>query len=529
MKPSEPAAAAEATQDADVRREIRELRLLFEISQQLDRHVDLRDVLEPVLGAMATHMGLLRGALWLLDQAAGEVFIDVAHGLSDSQRLRGRYKIGEGITGRVVETGEPAIVPRIGDDPDFLDRAGGRRGHSDGDHSFVCVPIKLEGAVIGTLSADRRYDPRISLDGDVKLLRIVASMIAEAVRLRTALHEERRALIEENARLQRALQSRFQPANIIGTSKAMRSVYELMSQVCRSDTTVLLRGESGAGKELIANAIHYNSPRAGKPFIKVNLAALPDSVIESELFGHEKGAFTGALAQRKGRFELAHGGTIFLDEIGDLSPATQVALLRVLQEREFERVGGSVTIRTDVRVIAATNRDLEQLMRDGGFREDLYYRLNVFPIHAPALRERPTDIPLLVDFFVEKYAKGTGRSVKRVSTPAIDMLMKYHWPGNVRELENCVERAVLLCTDEVIRAHHLPPTLQTADGSGTTYTGTLESALETFERELIVDALKNARGNMAEAARSLGVTERVIGLRVKRFGLNWRDHRPPRG
>ncbi|RPH46809.1 MAG: sigma-54-dependent Fis family transcriptional regulator, partial [Planctomycetota bacterium] len=278
-------------------------------------------------------------------------------------------------------------------------------------------------------------------------------------------------------------------------------------------------------KELVAHAIHYNSDRAGKPFIRVNCAALPETLVESELFGHEKGAFTGALAVRQGRFELANGGTIFLDEVGDFSPATQVKLLRVLQEREFERVGGNSPMKTDVRVIAATNRDLEAMITEGKFRQDLYYRLNVFSIHLPALRERKADILLLSDFFVEKYSKANRRSVKRISTPAIDMLMAYHWPGNVRELENCIERAVLVSNDEVIHGYHLPPTLQTAEASGTVTAGPLQAALDNVEREMITEALKSCRGNMAKAARILGMTERLMGLRVKKHGVDSRRFR----
>jgi Nif-specific regulatory protein len=257
----------------------------------------------------------------------------------------------------------------------------------------------------------------------------------------------------------------------------------------------------------------------------VNCAALPEGVIESELFGHEKGAFTGALSSRKGRFELAQGGTLFLDEIGDLSPAMQIKLLRVLQEREFERVGGTATIKADVRVITATNRTLEELVEKGLFRQDLYYRLNVFPIHIPPLRERKTDILLLADFFAERYSQRNNKNVRRISTPAIDMLMAYHWPGNVRELENCVERAVLLSDNGVIHGHHLPPTLQTAEASGTVQRGTLRSALDGVERELLVEALKSARGNMSAAAGSLGITERIMGLRVRKYRIQARRFR----
>lgn len=508
-----------------VKREIKELWLLFEISQILDRSMDLRNVAAPMLEAISKHMGMVRGTLTLLNRESGEIFIEAAHGMSASQVERGKYRPGEGVTGMVVETGKPAVVPHISDEPLFLDRTQSRKGVRKEDISFICVPIKLGNEVIGALSADRLFEEGVSLDEDVRLLSIITSMIARAVRLRQSLEEERHRLLEENMRLQHQLKERFRPANIVGNSKVMQGVYDLIAQVTKSETTVLIRGESGTGKELVAQAIHFNSLRANKPFVKVNCGALPESIVESELFGHEKGAFTGAIATRKGRFELAHGGTIFLDEVGDLSPTTQIKLLRVLQEKEIERVGGSVTIRTDVRVIAATNRDLERLIDEGKFRQDLYYRLNVFPIHVPPLEERRTDIPLLADFFVERYSKANHKNVVRISTPAIDMLMSYHWPGNVRELENCVERAVLLSTDSVIHAHHLPPTLQTAEASGTSMKGTLEGMLEAVERDLILDALKAARGNRAKAARALGITERIMGLRVKKYGLTPKQFR----
>ncbi len=389
------------------------------------------------------------------------------------------------------------------------------------------MPIKLGREVIGALSADRPASSAAALQDDARILSVVASLIAQAVRLRQSAQEERERLVEENLRLQDELKDRFRPSNIIGNSKAMEEVYQLIAQVSASDTTVLLRGESGTGKELVAHALHYASRRAAKPFIKVNCAALPEGVIESELFGHEKGAFTGAVAARKGRFELAQGGTLFLDEIGDLSAGMQIKLLRVIQEKEFERVGGTATIKADVRLIAATNRELENLIEKESFRQDLYYRLNVFPIHIPPLRERRTDILLLADFFAERYSRQNHKNVRRISTPAIDMLMAYHWPGNVRELENCIERAVLLSDDDVIHGHHLPPTLQTAEASGTIPRGTLRVTLERVEKELLVEALKSSRGNMAAAAASLGVTERIMGLRVHKYGITSKRFRSP--
>ncbi|GHT89040.1 hypothetical protein FACS1894137_17770 [Spirochaetia bacterium] len=312
---------------------------------------------------------------------------------------------------------------------------------------------------------------------------------------------------------------------ILGTSNAMRTVHGMLCQVAPSDATVLITGESGTGKELIAAEIHRLSKRAGAPLVRVNCAAIPESLIESELFGHERGAFTGADKLRKGRFEMAHGGSLFLDEIGELSPQVQVKLLRFLQEREFERVGGSATIKVDVRLITATNRNPEEALKSGRFREDLYYRLSVFPLRIPPLRERKSDIILLADYFAEKYANKNGKLIKRISTPAIDLLTSYSWPGNVRELENAIERAVILSKDQVIHSYDLPPSLQSAVSTNTEPTATLEAALSRLEKELIVEALKIADGNMAAAARQLGITERQMGLRVRHYGINRRLYR----
>jgi Nif-specific regulatory protein len=504
----------------EIRREINELSLLFEISQILESTMDLRDVVRPVLKTISTYTGTVRGVISLLNRKTGEISIEEAVGLSSNQQKRGRYRLGEGITGKVVQSGRPAIIPRISDEPLFLDKTRAREHIDWDDISFLCVPIKIGNDVIGTLSVDRLFSDEATLEEDLRLFSVIASMISQAVKIRQHAQEEKQKLLEENIRLQEELKHRYHPTNIIGNSNEMQEVYNLIRQVAESETTVLLRGESGTGKELVAHAIHYASGRSHRPFIKVNCAALPETIIESELFGHEKGAFTGALHQRKGRFELAHGGTLFLDEIGDLSMTTQIKMLRVLQEKEFERVGGVETIKTDVRIVAATNRNLEELISQSRYREDLYYRLNVFPIHIPPLRERKTDILLLADHFIEKYGKSTGKNVRRVSTPAIDMLMAYHWPGNVRELENCIERAVVMSNDDVIHGHHLPPTLQTAEASGTTLRETLDEVLDSIEREMLIEALKSSRGNMARAARLLGISERRMGLRINKHGID---------
>jgi Nif-specific regulatory protein len=359
-------------------------------------------------------------------------------------------------------------------------------------------------------------------ESQLKFLNIVSSMIAQALNVQRMVEEERARLLDENTHLRQELRERYDFSNIIGTSGPTRQMYEQVAQVAQTNTTVLIRGESGTGKELIAHAIHYNSLRAKKPFIKVSCAALPETLIESELFGYEKGAFTGATTRKKGRFEMAEGGTLFLDEIGDINPGTQVKLLRVLQEREFERLGGTDTVKVNVRLIAATNKDMERAIAESAFREDLYYSLNVFMIFVPSLRERKADLLLLADHFLEKFSREHSKVIKRISTPAIDMLMAYHWPGNVRELENALERAVLVCDGAVIHSHHLPPTLQTADSSGTVTRVSLKDAVAGFERDLIQDALKTTRGNRAKAARLLDTTERILNYKVRAYAVDVR-------
>lgn len=494
----------------------RELHLLYHVSSLLDTSLDLREIVNPVLDALAEHMDMNYGTLTLLNRKTGDIMIEAAHGLSPQQARRGRYKLGEGVTGQVILSGEPAIIPRKSESPLILDKT--RRGKA-ADTSFICVPIKVGQEVVGALSVDRPFSAETHLKEDARLLSIVASLIAQAVKLRRAAQEERDRLAEENARLKQELRERFRPSNIVGNSHEMQLVYDQIAQVSKSNTTVLILGETGTGKELVAHAIHYNSDRADKPFVKAHCAALPENLIESELFGHVKGAFTGAIADRKGRFETANGGTLFLDEIGDIPPAIQIKLLRVLQEREFERVGDTKTIKVNVRLVAATNRNLQEMAAQGKFREDLFYRLNVFPIFVPPLRTRKADVVLLADFFLEKYAKEQGKRVRRLSSAVIDMLMAYHWPGNVRELENCIERAVLVAEGDVIHPYHMPPTLQTAEASGATATGSLKERVDAFERDLIVDALKSTRGNMAAAARNLETTQRIFGYKVHQYGI----------
>jgi Nif-specific regulatory protein len=508
-----------------VMKKIEELTLLYEISKALNVSLDLRKSLYKVLDILATSTGMQRGTITILNPVRDEIRIEVAHGLSKAAMEKGKYKLGEGITGRVIETGKALVVPKISDEPLFLNRTATRRAARDEELSFVCVPIKKGTQVVGALSVDRPFDETYSLQDAQRLLSIIAAIIAQYVINLETIQMEKEQLREENRRLQQELANRFRITNIVGNSNKMRDVFQMISQVCRSNATVLIRGESGTGKELTANAIHYNSLRAKNPFVKVNCAALPSNLIESELFGHEKGAFTGAIRQKRGKFELANKGTIFLDEIGSVGSDVQVKLLRVLQEREFERVGGYETIKVDVRIIAATNKNLEKAVEEESFRSDLYYRLNVFPIYMPPLRERKTDILLLADYFLEKYTKENQKDIRRFSTPAIDMLVQYHWPGNVRELENCIERAVLLCEEGVIHSYHLPPTVQTAEESDTLPGRSLEDAVANIEREMVIDALKTTRGNMAKAAQLLKTTERKFAYKTRKYGVDYRIYR----
>jgi Nif-specific regulatory protein len=379
--------------------------------------------------------------------------------------------------------------------------------------------------VIGALSVDLVLQELKPLDEDVRFLTIISSLIAQKVALLDKIQREKEQLSEDNLRLRKELSKKYSFSNIIGNSRKMQEVFYLITQVAKSTANVLLLGESGTGKELVANAIHYNSLRAGKPLIKVNCAALPANLVEAELFGYEKGAFTGASRQKEGKFELANGGTIFLDEIGALALESQGKLLRVLQERELERLGATKTIKVNVRLIAATNKDLAAEVEGGSFREDLFYRLNVYPIYLPPLREREADVLMLADYFLEKYATEYNKDIKRISTPAIDALVQYHWPGNVRELENCMERSVLLCDDQVIHSYHLPPTLATAEQTGTQQSQSLLDAVERYERELLIDALKTSRGNMRRAAKSLKTTERIFGYKVRKYDITPRQYR----
>lgn len=501
----------------------RELGTLSEIAQILATRYGQHEMLKEVLSTLEHRLGMVRGTIMLLTSNEKELVVEEVRNAVADIPADIRYKWGEGVTGRVVETGQPALIPRISQEPLFRDRIHRRKEQSEENVSFICVPIKIGNEVVGTLSVDVPFGDDIVLENYGRTMSIVSSMIANDVKARRRAHLEREDLENENLRLRDVLGEDFRPENIIGNSKGMRDVYQRIRHVTHSDTTVLIRGESGTGKELVASAIHYNSNRKGRPFVIINCAVLSESLLESELFGHEKGAFTGAVSSRIGRVELANGGTLLLDEIGEISPAMQAKLLRVLQEREFERLGNSMTLKADVRIIAATNRDLEQAVSDKLFREDLYYRINVFPIFLPPLRERKEDILTLANHFLDKYSKKLRKEIRRISTPAINMMMAYHWPGNVRELENCIEYAALLSNDGVVHGFNLPPTLQTPTGIEVADCGALKSKVQFMERDMLVDALKHVKGNMSAAARELGITPRMVRYKVQRLGITSSD------
>ena len=498
-----------------------EVQLLSDVARAFAETLDLEATLKNILKSLDTYLKLRRGMITLFDADTETINIKVAHGLSEKSRAQARYKLGEGITGRVVQTGEEIVVPDISRDPRFLHKTRSRKTANGKKIAFFCVPIKVDNRTVGTLSVDRQAGRGDDFEAHLRLLNIISTMIAQAIKLNKLVAAERKLLQDENVRLRRELKNRFDVHNMVGTSNAMQEVYRLIEQVAESNATVLIRGESGTGKDLVAHAIHYNSLRADKPFIKVNCTALPETLLESELFGHEKGAFTGAVDRKLGRFERANGGTIFLDEIGDFPPNLQVKLLRVIQFREFERLGGIETIKANVRVIVATHKNLEKDIETGEFRSDLYYRVNVFPIYLPPLRERKDDIMLLADHFLTKFSAENGKRITRISTPAIDMLTRYHWPGNIRELENCIERAVLVCEDDVIRSDHLPPSLQMVrkDHDDDERRPSFTEIIANKERELIVDALKKSDGQQRKAAAELGITERILGYKIKKYGI----------
>lgn len=497
-----------------------EIEVLREIGSVVLHERNAPILMNRVLEILSQKMEMLRAMLTLRH---GDTFqIEASYGLHEEEKKRGLYRFGEGITGTVAQTGCPCLVPDIAENKNFLNRTG---SHKAGEHiAFLCVPVVHHEQTVGTLSIECKNNEGINLDARLTLLEIIGSLTAEAIAIRKQECDEWEALAEENSRLRKVVEHQENPGRIIGNCRNMQPVYQQIRQVAPTDATVLIRGRSGTGKELVAQAIRQLSPRADKPFVTLNCAAIPDSLIESELFGHEKGAFTGADRMRIGRVEEADGGTLFLDEVGDLSPASQVKVLRFLQERKFSRVGSNNELSANVRIIAATSRDLEEFMAAEKFRSDLFYRLNIFPIFLPDLAKRRCDIILLAEFFLDRYNVRYGKAVKKITPPAINMLMGYHWPGNVRELENCVERAVLTTSDDAIHGYNLPPSLQTSvnieeNSESPDGLNDYKILVERYEKRLITDALQEASGNMSAAARLLNLSPRMMYYNIHRLGI----------
>lgn len=498
----------------------KELSALQKISSAAVRAENGEALLEQTLDVLTQEMAMLRGTFTL---RRGDAFrIEVSRGLGEDERRRGIYRLGVGVTGTVAETGKPCLVPDISKDARFLNLTGARaetRGIA-----FLCVPVVHREDVVGTLSIDCEKEPLPRLQEKLRFLEIVGSLAAEAAAERQQASDERDALKRENLELREFIGESGSPGRLIGNSALIRGVCRDIGQVAPLGAPVLIRGASGTGKELAAEEICARGPRAGKPFVKLNCAALPEPQLEAELFGNAKGAPAGTAPRRAGRVEAADGGTLFLDEIGDLSPAIQVKLLRLIREKKFSRRGETAERAADVRVIAATGRSLEDLIARGKFREDLFYRLSAFQILLPELAKRRCDIIPLAEHFIRKFNLRFGKKIKRISSPAVSLLVSYTWPGNVRELESCIERAVLTARDECIRSYNLPPSLQN-DSVGDTrlrsddLTLPYKTMVDEFERELLIESLKRHDGNMSAAARELRLSARLMHYKVHKLGI----------
>jgi len=499
-----------------------ELSGLYRVSRVLNQSHDLQETLQGVLEVLNDEVGMSAGLVTLLNPETNEQLVGAVHNADMRKATRVRYQPGEGIVGAILKSGSSIVVTNIDDDPRFLDRLGIYIPHSP----FIGVPIRVgEEKIVGVLAAQTESGNEELLEERARFMEMVANIISQSVRLSWQVESERRDLTDERDQLRRTVRADYGFDNIVGHSPLMRRIFDQIRQVAKWNTTVLIRGESGTGKELIANAIHYNSPRANATFVKLNCAALPDNLLESELFGHEKGAFTGAATQRKGRFEQADSGTLFLDEIGEISAAFQAKLLRVLQEGEFERVGGTKTIKVDVRIIAATNRDLEAEVESGEFREDLYYRLNVMPLFMPKLTERAEDIPELAEFLVAKISRQQNRTLT-ITDSAVRLLMRHNWPGNVRELENCLERAAIMSEQgsidrDVISLTGIEDKI-IVNNTQTAVALDLNDP-ELDERERVIAALEQAGWVQAKAARLLGMTPRQIAYRIQVLNIKVRQ------
>ncbi|HBT03627.1 MAG: Transcriptional regulator, NifA, Fis Family [Thermodesulfobacterium sp. 37_54] len=501
-------------------RAYQELFTLFKVSKVLSSSLNVLENLKNALQILAEDLYLTRGTVTLLDPAVNELKIAVAYGLTEEQIRRGRYKIGEGIVGKVFESGQPMIVPNIGEEPMFLNKTGARVEKDK--ISFLCVPIKLGDEIFGVLSVDRIFDVNTDFAEDLRVLEILATLFAQIIKIYNLLYEEKK----KREFFEKEVKKKYQFYNLVYSSEQMRQIIKICEKISSTKAPVLIQGESGTGKELIAKAIHFNSDRADKPFIAINCAAIPENLLEAELFGYEKGAFTGAFTSKPGKFELANGGTLFLDEIGDLPLSLQAKLLRVLQEHTFERLGGTKSIKVDFRLISATHKNLKELISQGKFREDLYFRINVVNIYIPPLRERKEDIVVLIEHFLNQLNQKYQKSVK-ISKEVLKIFLEYPWPGNVRELENTLESMVILSDDELITPEHLPEVFKSCQISqpksdvqeSSLQAINLKQQIEEEEKQRIISALKACKFNQTQAAKLLGMTRRQLNYRLHKYGI----------
>jgi Nif-specific regulatory protein len=508
-----------------------ELMALYRITELIGSAVDLDKTLSRILGVLNDTLKMERSTLLFFDKVKQNLVIRASCGLSEAEVMRGVYRPDEGVCGQIFQTRSPFIVPDINSEPLFLNRTGARSKVRKSTISFLGVPVMVNGNPEGVLTVDRLFADDVSFEEDIRFLTVLATLIAQFVTLHREIEKKEQQLIEENKSLKAKLHHVHRGHFIIGHSKPMQEVFRVIDKISSSTVTALLLGESGTGKELVARAIHDGGCRKDNPFVKINCAALPETLLESELFGHERGAFTGAHASRAGRFEMADKGTIFLDEIGEMPLSLQAKMLRVLQEKQFERIGGSKTFNVDVRIVAATNVSLEEAVGNGQFRADLYYRLNVVPIVLPPLRDRKEDIPLLFSHFLSKSNERKGRKIK-ITSELLDFLIGYSWPGNVREMQNLVERMVILAEGERLGIGDLPPSLfstrqiqpensqKAAADMASPQPAFGRKSLEDIERTEIEAALRRNGWVQVRAARELGLTERQIGYRIKKYGLN---------
>jgi len=495
-----------------------ELETLYEISKVLSGSLNLEDSVPYVLRLLKKLMGFERVTLTIYDPTTEQIVVKAT---SSKKFSKEGFRKGEGITGKVWKHGVPIVVPDISKEPEFLNKLWKRKNIKKRKIAFIAVPIKIGGNVVGVLSVDREFSEKESLDDFTRFLNMIATLIANSFSLERRVVEERSALESEKKALEtelRRVYENLRVEGIVGSSRKILEVLDLIHRIAPTGATVLLRGESGVGKELFARAIHFLSPRANKPFITVNCGAIPESLLESELFGHEKGAFTGAYTTKKGKFELADGGTLFLDEIGEMPLTLQVKLLRAIQEKEIERLGGSRPIKVDVRIIAATNKDLERMVKEGSFREDLYYRLSVIPVFIPPLRERKEDIPVLVHHFLERFSREYHKNV-RITPEVMEAFMGYEWKGNVRELQNILERMVILDRDGVLSEKDLPPELRKPRPKLSENTSFNGMSVKEMEIEMLKRALEKSGFVIKEAARMLGMTPRQVSYRIKKYGI----------